>query len=310
MLTILSGGTGTPKLLQGLIEVIPQDEITVVVNTGEDVEVSGLRVSPDLDTVIYTLAGIIDDEKWYGMEGDSFHVHEMLQELGHNELLKIGDRDRAVKLYRTMRLREDASLSQVTEEICRGLSVGADVLPMSDERVTTRIITDEGEMSFHEFWVERRAKVEVQDVNFLNADEAEPAPGVVEALDESKSIVVGPSNPITSLGPMLGLSGIRSVLRRNREKILAVSPVLGDAPVSGPTGVLMGGLGYEVSPISVAEIYEEFVDLFLLHEEDESMTSNIEDLGMEVLPADINLPDSSSRVQLAEKILDILEYGK
>lgn len=310
MLTILSGGTGTPKLLQGLIEVIPQDEITVVVNTGEDVEVSGLRVSPDLDTVIYTLAGIVDDEKWYGMEEDSFHVYEMLQELGHNELLKIGDRDRAIKLYRTMRLEEGAGLSQVTEEICRGLGVEADVLPMSDERVTTRITTDEGEMSFHEFWVERRAKVEVRDVNFLNADEAEPAPGVVEALDESKSIVVGPSNPITSLGSMLSLSGIRSALRRNREKILAVSPVLGDAPVSGPTGVLMRGLGYEVSPISVAEIYEEFVNMFLLHEEDESMASNIEDLGMEVLLADINLPDFSSRVQLAEKILDILEYGK
>lgn len=308
MLTLFSGGTGTPKLIQGLKELIPEDGISVVVNTGEDVEISGVWVSPDLDTVVYTFAGIVDDEKWYGMEEDSFSGHEVLSQLGHDELLKIGDRDRAVKLYRTMRMDSGAALSEVTDEICRGLGVRADVMPMSDDRVRTRVSTEEGEMSFHDFWVARGGEVKVRDVHFQGSREASPAPGVVEAQDDSDSIVIGPSNPITSLGPILSVEGIREALERNREKVLAVSPVIGDAPVSGPTGVLMGGLGHEVSPVSVARIYRDFVSDFVLHEEDEEMVPKIEDMGMEVHLADILIPDLKSREELAREILRILGY--
>ncbi|KXB08022.1 hypothetical protein AKJ55_01545 [candidate division MSBL1 archaeon SCGC-AAA382M17] len=308
MLTLISGGTGGPKLLQGLIESISQDEISVIVNTGEDLKVSGLHVSPDLDTVVYTLAGIIDDEKWYGIKGDSFSGHEMLQKLGQDEILKIGDTDRAVKLYRTLRMENEATLSQVTEEICKGLGVRAKVKPMSDDRVETRIITEEGEMSFHEFWVVEGAEVNVTDVNFLMSDRASPAPGVIETLDESDSIVIGPSNPITSLGPILSIKGIRKALERNREKILAVSPVVGDSPVSGPTGVLMDGMGHEVSPLGVARIYKDFVGHFMLHEEDEKFSSEIEDIGLNVHLEDILMPDLPKRRELSRKILRVLDY--
>lgn len=308
MLTVISGGTGTPKLLQGLMELVPQRDISVIVNTGEDAEVSGLKVCPDLDTVVYTLVGIIDDEDWHGIKGDSFHVHETLRELGHEEILKIGDRDRGVQLYRTMRMREGASLSQVTRELCEGLGVGANVMPMSDDQVTTRIRTDRGEISFQEFWVVRRAEDRVVDVNFLDADQAEPAPGVISALEDSQLIIVGPSNPITSIGPILAIDEIREGLRRNRKKVLAVSPVLGDSPVSGPTGVLMEGLGHEVSPLGVAKIYGDFVSTYLLHQGDEEMSSDIRGLGMEVYIGDLLIPDISSRIELAKEILEIADY--
>lgn len=310
MLTLLSGGTGTPKLLQGLAEAVPQGDISVIVNTGEDVEITGLRVSPDLDTVVYTLAGIIDDKNWYGIKEESFTTHEMLRTLGHSELLKIGDRDRGVMLYRTMRMSEGATLSQVTGEICRELGVKAKVMPMSNDRVTTRVVTESGEMSFHRFWVARRAKDKVRDVKFLNSEKASPAPGVVDALDESEFIIIGPSNPITSLGPITAVEGIRSALERNRNKILAVSPVIGDAPVSGPTGVLMEGLGYEVNPINVAEIYRDFVSMFIMHEGDRTLSSEIENLGMEVFLEDILMPDISARVRLARDILRVLDKNE
>lgn len=308
ILTFFSGGTGTPKLLQGLTEVIPSEEITAIANTGEDVEISGLKVSPDLDTVVYTLAGIIDEEKWYGLEEESFQTHEMLAELGHEELLKIGDKDRGVKLYRTMRMKEGASLSQITEEICEALTVNATVLPMTNDQVSTQIVTAQGKMPFHKYWVARGGKDKVKDVNYLNAENAKPAPGVIDSLKKSDNIIIGPSNPITSLGPILSIDKIRSTLEKNREKVLAISPVIGDAPVSGPTGNLMDGLGYEVTSVGVARIYQDFVDTFFVHEEDEDMVSKIEDLGLDVCLADILISDMSSKVELAEKVLEVIEY--
>lgn len=308
MLTLLSGGTGTPKLLQGLVRVIPPEDITVIVNTGEDVEISGLRVSPDLDTVIYTLADIIDDEKWYGIRGDSFSGYEMLEDLGHDELLRMGDRDRAVKLYRTMRMREGAELSQITREICEELGVKSEVLPMTDDRVMTRVFTSEEEMTFHEFWIEKGGEVEVEDVNFLNSDSADPAPGVVDSIGESDLVIVGPSNPVTSVSPIISIDEILDALKENRHKTVAVSPVIGDSAVSGPTGVLMRGLGREVSPHGVAEMYEEFVSKFFLHETDEGFFEDVKNLDMEPSLSDILIPDISSRVDLARSLLEELDY--
>lgn len=308
ILTLFSGGTGTPKLLQGLKELIPEEEISVVVNTGEDVEVSGVKVSPDLDTVVYTMADIIDDEKWYGIKGDSFQTYEMLREMGHEEMLRIGDRDRAVKLYRTLRMSEGSALSEVTEEICEGLGVEADIMPMTDDSVTTRIDTENGEMSFHKFWVERGARDEVLDVKFLGSEDADPAPGVIEALEDSRSIIIGPSNPVTSMGPILAIEEIERALRENRDKVMAVSPVIGDSPVSGPTGVLMDGLGFDVDPDGVAEIYKGLVGSFIIHEEDSHFTSDIEERGMKVFLRDILIPDLSSKKELAQNLLSIVNY--
>ncbi len=308
ILTLFSGGTGTPKLLQGLKELIPEEEISVVVNTGEDVEVSGVKVSPDLDTVVYTMADIIDDDKWYGIKEDTFQTHDMLRRLGHKELLKMGDKDRAVKLYRTFRMREGSTLSEVTEEICGRLGIQANIMPMTNDSVSTRIDTENGEMPFHEFWVERGGNDRVSHVNFVGSENAGPAPGVIEALEESHSIIIGPSNPVTSLGPILAIEDIDRTLRKNKEKVIAVSPVIGDSPVSGPTGVLMDGLGFDVNPDGVAEIYEDFVGSFIIHEGDSSFISDIEDRSMNVFLQDILIPDFPSRKKLAQEILEIINY--
>ncbi|MBS3815306.1 MAG: 2-phospho-L-lactate transferase [Hadesarchaea archaeon] len=308
MLTILSGGTGTPKLIQGLNQVLPQQELNIIVNTAEDVEVSGLRVSPDLDTVTYTLADMIDEEKWYGIENDTFHVHETLEELGRKEILKIGDRDRAIKLYRTLKMKEGAELSEVTNDISRELGVQAKIMPMTNDQVTTEIITENGSMSFHEFWVEKNAENEVKEVNFINSENASPAPGVIKAIDESSGVVIGPSNPVTSINPILSIEEIRVALERNKEKVLSISPVLGEAPVSGPTDVLMRGLGYEVNPFSVAEMYKDFVSEFMIHESDEKWVEKISDLGIRVTIRNILMNSNTEKRKLAQEMLEQLDY--
>ena len=249
--------------------MLKPEELSIVVNTGEDVEISDLNVSPDLDTVVYTLAGIVNEETWYGIRGDTFFCHEALKHLGHVELLRIGDRDRATKLYRTLMLKQGKPLSEITKEICQHLGVQANVLPMSDDRVKTLIDTEAGIMQFHEFWVARRAKDKVIGVRFEGAENAEPAPGVLEALERADGILIGPSNPVTSIGPILAVEGIREALSRNRGRVVAVSPIVGNAPISGPAGVLMRGLGYEVSPVGVARIYRGVAGTLILNNTDE-----------------------------------------
>ncbi len=310
MLLVLSGGTGTPKLLQGFVSLLPPEEFSVLVNTGEDVDISGLHVSPDLDTVLYTLAGLVDDEKWYGIRGDTFFCHEMLDQLGHKELLRLGDRDRAIKSYRTLMLREGKALAEATDELRQRLGARSRVFPMTDDRVRTRVDTEAGAMSFHEFWVARRAADKVTGVSFEGAEEASPAPGVIKAIESASAIVVGPSNPVTSIGPILAIKKIREVLARNREKVLAVSPVVGDRPVSGPTGVLMEGLGCEVSPVGVAQMYRDVASKFLLHQEDGHLAPKIEEFDMQVFFTDLLMPNHTSRVMLAREVLQILKGPK
>lgn len=305
MLTVLSGGTGTPKLLQGLSQLLKPEKLSVIVNTGEDVEVSGLHVSPDLDTVVYTLAGIINEETWYGIRGDTFSYHEALKRLGHVELLRIGDRDRATKLYRTLMLKQSKPLSEVTKDICKKLNVRENVMPMSDDRVRTVVDTEAGPMQFHKFWVVRRAKDRVRGVKFEGAENAKPALGVLEALERSEVIIIGPSNPVTSIGPILSVKEIREVLSSNRERVVAVSPIVGNAPVSGPAGILMEGLGYEVNPVGVAQLYRGITDTLVLDRADQRFGQVITELGMKAMFASTLMPDHVARVRLAREILAI-----
>lgn len=306
MITVLSGGTGTPKLIQGMVQLIPQEELAVIVNTGEDVEMSGLYVSPDIDTVVYTLAGIVNEETWYGMRDDTFQRHEELARSGRPELLRIGDRDREIKRYRTDLMRMGRSLSDATREICEKLGVRARVMPMSDDRVRTVIRTEAGALTFHEFWVARRARDRVLGVEFVGSDAALPAPGVVESIEESDAVIIGPSNPITSMGPILSVKGIRSALVKNREKTVAVSPIVGGRPVSGPAGALMSGLGHEVSAAGVAEIYREVAGAIVIDRRDSGLAGRIEKMGLEVHLSDLLMHDLELRKRLAANVLKIL----
>jgi LPPG:FO 2-phospho-L-lactate transferase len=310
MLTVLSGGTGTPKLIQGLVRLVKPEELSIIVNTGEDVEISGLHISPDIDTVIYTLAGIVNEETWYGISGDTFERHEELRRQGKPELLRIGDKDREVKRYRTDLLKQGKTLSEATRQLCARFGVGVRVMPMSDGRVRTRVETEAGTLSFHEFWVARRARDRVKGVKFDGVELARAAPGVLDAIRESDAVIIGPSNPVTSIGPIVAIEEIREALVREREKILAVSPIVGKAPVSGPAGALMTGLGYEVSPLGVANIYRDFVRTLVVDRRDAELAEEIEKLNMKVVLEDIVVPDLSARIRLAKRVLEVISARK
>jgi LPPG:FO 2-phospho-L-lactate transferase len=302
---VLSGGTGTSKLLQGLSQILKPEELSVIVNTGEDVEISGLNVSPDLDTVMYALAGIVNEETWYGVKGDTFFCHEALKSLGHVEVLRIGDRDRATKMYRTLMFKRGKKLSTISKELCEKFGVRVNVMPMSDERVQTRIRTENGIMTFHEFWVARKASDGVLGISFDGAEDAKPAPGVLEAIEAAESILIGPSNPVTSIGPILAVEEIRKALSRDSERVVAVSPIVGDAPISGPARVLMQGLGYDVSPLGVARIYQGVAGTLVINDTDKKFGPSIDELGIKTIFMNTLMSDRAARIRLARELLDI-----
>ncbi len=259
---VLSGGTGTPKLLQGMRRVIPDEDITVIVNTAEDISISGNLVSPDLDTVLYLFAGLLDDSKWWGVKNDTFHTYEALKKLGVHEKLMIGDADRALHIIRSDLMRNGASLTEATSELSSLLGIKANVLPMCNEKVDTMIETRKGNMHFQDFWVGLHGEPEVLDVHIEGIQKAKPSKAVIEALEKENYVIIGPSNPITSIGPILAVKGMKKLLEG--KKVIAVSPIIGDSPVSGPAGKLMKARGFEVSSKGVAECYCDILDALIV----------------------------------------------
>ncbi len=271
MYAVLSGGTGTPKLLMGLKEVA---DFSVVVNTAEDVWVAGNKVCPDIDSVIYALAEVIDREKWWGIEGDTFETHRALKALGFDELLMIGDKDRATHIFRSEMLRKGFTLTEATLKLAEVYGVKKKILPMCEEEVETRIVCELGDLHFQEFWIKYRGEPEVYDVYFRGIEEAKATEEVIEELEKSKAIIIGPSNPITSIGPILAVRGIREILRE--KVVLAVSPIIGNSPVSGPAAKFMRAKGFEVSPVGVYEVYKDFLDALIVQTGDEWVKEDVE----------------------------------
>ncbi len=263
---VLSGGTGTPKLLQGLRKLIQDEDITVIVNTAEDIVISGNLVSPDVDTVLYLFSGQLDDAKWWGLRNDTFHTHTALKKMGINENLMIGDVDRATHIMRSELIRKGASLSMATARISIALGVRAKVLPMCDEKVDTIITTPQGKMHFQDFWVGVRGESDVLEVKITGLEKANITKEVMEALASDDNVIIGPSNPITSIGPILALKGMRELL--SGKNVVAVSPIIGDAPVSGPARKLMKAQGFSVSSRGVAECYGDILDAMIIDERD------------------------------------------
>jgi LPPG:FO 2-phospho-L-lactate transferase len=282
---ILSGGTGTPKLLAGMRRVIPEEEITVIVNTAEDTWVSGNLVCPDIDTVLYLFADTIDAAKWWGIRDDTFTTHESLKRAGHHEIMRIGDKDRATHILRSDLIREGRTLTEAIRELARSSGIRANILPMTDHPVSTHITTPECEMHFQEYWIAHGGDPDVLGVNIHGIDDAAPSDAVLSALDSDDSVIIGPSNPITSIGPILRLPGMREILRE--KMVVAVSPIIGDAPVSGPAGKLMHACGYEVSSADVLEYYRDLLgdlpDVFIIDNEDIEIGI---DSGVEIVRAD------------------------
>src|SRR6516165_3414622 len=249
MIAVFTGGTGGTKLVQGLQQIAPPEDLTVVVNTGDDIEWWGLHVSPDIDSVLYGLSGLLSRERGWGMEDESFRCLDRMRQLGQPAWFSLGDLDLATHLTRTMLLREGKSLSAATAELAAKLGIRARVLPMTDDRVSTVLDTAKGALTLQEYFVRERHQVDVRAVYFQGAEKARAAQGVIEAIGSAEAVIFSPSNPVTSIGPILAVPDVRDALRRTRAPIAAVSPIVGGAAVSGPAGVLMEMMGW---PSSIA----------------------------------------------------------
>lgn len=302
----LAGGTGAAKFLKGLASVLRPGELTVIGNTGDDALIWGLHVSPDLDTVTYALAGLLDEARGWGLRGDSFRCLAAMAALGRDTWFNLGDRDLATHVFRSERLSAGQSLSRVTDAIRRALGVQIPILPATDFPVRTRILTPGGWLGFQEFFVREKALVDVLDVAYEGASEARPAPGVLEAIAEATAVIVCPSNPITSIGPILALPGIVEALRTTRATTLAVSPIVGGAAVSGPAGPLMAAKGLPVSAVGVALCYRPWLDVLVLDERDRALTPALRELGVSPLVTDTLMTDHAAETRLARAVLEAL----
>jgi LPPG:FO 2-phospho-L-lactate transferase len=306
MLVVLTGGTGGAKLIHGLSLEISPEELCIVCNTGDDFVLHGLHISPDLDTIAYTLGGVADTEKGWGIQGDTFAALEWLEKYGGESWFKLGDRDLATHITRSRLLREGLTLAQVTERIGKSLGVKAALLPMSNDPVETKIQTPAGEISFQEYFVKRRWSVEVSGVSYAGAQASLPAPGVLDALRDARGVIVCPSNPVTSIGSILAVPGIREALRETKAAVLAVSPIIGGRPVSGPADRLMAADGMEISSFGVAKAYADFVDLFALAPEDKNWRTRIEALGVKTVEKTIRMNSLNDKRNLARELLALL----
>jgi LPPG:FO 2-phospho-L-lactate transferase len=297
MITILSGGTGTPKLLQGIVKIVNPEDLRVIVNTIENNYFSGVYVAADIDTVMYTLSGIINTATWYGIEDDTFITHETLKEIKCPETLKIGDKDRAIKIQKTL-LMEKYPLSRVVDIQRKALNIESEIIPMSNEQSNIVIVTDDGEMEFHKFLVEKQGKPEVLDIKY---NKVEPSTGLIESIEESEIVVLGPSNPITSIMPIISLEGVANVLKKSY--VVGISPIIGDSPVSGPAAKFMNALGHDVSCLGVANMYANFLDKFIIDLEDIAYKNKIERLIPEVVVTNTNMKNIGDKMMLARYTL-------
>ena len=300
---IFSGGTGTPKLLNGLREIIPEEEITVVVNTAEDVWISGNLITPDIDTVLYLFSGKLDSSRWWGIKGDTYRTHEAMKELGHNEVMMLGDLDRATHIMRSDLIRGGKTLSEATIELCRSLGLKTNVLPMSDDPVSSIISTPEGKMHFQDFWVGKHGEPDVLEVCQEGIEKASISPDVLAALEKEDEVLIGPSNPVTSIGPIIELPGMREILKT--KKVVAVSPIIGTEPVSGPAGKLMGARSIEVSSYGVASYYSDFLDHLVIDERDPVGDNRSYEFDLGVSRADTLMKSVDISRDLSSTLLDI-----
>jgi LPPG:FO 2-phospho-L-lactate transferase len=307
VICVLSGGTGGAKFIDGLRQVMPAEDITIIVNTGDDLLWWGLYVSPDIDSITYVLSGMLSRERGWGVKGDTFLCLQAMGQLGEPTWFHTGDRDLAVHLLRSRLLAEGKTLSEATTVISGKLSVKARILPMSNSRVETRVDTpNAGELSFEEYFVQRWYQDPVNSVRFAGASDAEPAPGVLDAISSADAVLIAPSNPVTSIGPILAVPGIREGLLSARGKIAAVSPIVGNAPVAGPAGILMAAQGLPCSIAGVAKAYEDFLDILICDTRDARAADALRRGGLRVQCAQTIMRSAEDKAALASEALTVV----
>lgn len=312
MIVALAGGVGAGKFLRGLVRVIDPEEVTVIVNTGDDIILHGLHISPDIDSVMYWLAGIADRDRGWGRAGESFRAMEALKELGGEAWFGLGDLDLATHLYRTALLRAGGTLSEATATLSESFGLRCRILPMSDDPVTTHIeaVDESGrslDLHFQEYWVARGAGDEVKAVRYDGADRARPAPGVVEAIHGADAVILCPSNPVASIRPILGLHSIAEELRRRRDRSVGISPIIAGAPIRGMADRLMPAVGMELSAFGAAAAYQGLLDAFVIDERDAPLADRIRsELGMRVAVVDSIMVDDAAAERLARATLELV----
>jgi LPPG:FO 2-phospho-L-lactate transferase len=300
----LSGGIGGAKLVEGLAELLPPGALSVVCNVGDDLEMWGLHISPDIDTVMYTISGLADRERGWGLDSESFQALELMKRYGEPTWFMLGDRDLATHILRTALLREGKRLTEVTLELCRRLDLRASLLPATDDRLRTIVRTPDGDLEFQDYFVRRRFEPPVESVRFDGAEEARPSPEAVAAILSAETILIAPSNPIASIGPILAVSGIRSAIAHASGLRVAVSPLIGGDALKGPTVPMMEAAGIPVTPVGIAHAYEGLIDAVVIDREDHAFKAELEGMGLRVHVTDIVMEGYEGRLRLAAEVLD------
>jgi LPPG:FO 2-phospho-L-lactate transferase len=299
--TILAGGTGSVKLVRGIVS---QDTNTsVVANVGDNYWLYGMYVCPDIDTIIYGLADLLDHERGWGIKNDTFNFLRQMEVFGEETWFRVGDRDAATHLIRTNMLKNGKNLSDITKWMCEKFAVAAKIIPVTDNSVETRIITNKGELHLQEFWVKYRGKDKVEGIQYVGADKARPNPEAVNTIHDSDLVILAPGNPLTSIGPMLQIKGIRKELSKMKKKVIAVSPLIGDKAITGPAGKYMEAAGIEVSSYGLAKMYSDVCSNIVIDSKDRLLTKKIQNLDMSVYETKITMKTKQAEDALASFIL-------
>ena len=300
--TVLAGGIGAARFLSGLQRAVPPESITAICNVGDDLDWLGLKVCPDIDSVLYTLAEVEGAEGW-GVRDDTRHTLDALRALGGESWFGIGDIDLATHLFRTEQLRQGATLAEATAALARARGIGVTVIPVTDDPHPTVVQTAEGDLAFQDYFVRRRAAVPITGVSFPGAATARPAPGVVEAIRECDLLCIAPSNPLVSIAPLLALPEVTAAVRRSRGRRVAISPIVGGAAIKGPAAAMLSALGHEVSALGVARLYAGLIDLFVLDTVDAGLVPEVRALGMDAVAVDTMMQGDEGRERVARNVL-------
>jgi len=306
MITVLAGGAGAARFLQGLVVAHDPSDITIISNVGDDAEFFGLHVSPDIDIVIYHLAGAADEERGFGLRGDTFRVVDSLSRFGYDTWFRLGDADLATCIARTDLLRRGRSLSQATAEIAAAFLIPARIIPVTDDQLRTKVQTDAGLLDFQEFFVKRRTEERTHAIVFQGAEDARPAPGVLEAILDASAVLLTPSNPLVSIGPILAVPGVREALVSTPARVAAVSPIVAGKTLKGPADRMMRDMGLEPSALGVARLYRDFLDLLVIDEQDAGLGPAIRALGLDVVVTDTIMATMEKKAALARTVLEAL----
>ncbi|MFX1569864.1 MAG: 2-phospho-L-lactate transferase [Promethearchaeota archaeon] len=302
---VLAGGIGAAKFIRGLIEVVNPELLKIIINTGDDIELFGLKICPDLDIITYTLANLIDREKGWGFSNETFNCLQNLKKFYDIGWFNLGDKDLATHIYRTDLFNQGFDKAEITNLICKDLGIKAQLLPMCNEPVETYITTSAGKMHFEEFFIKYQCKPEILKIEFNGIEKAEPVEGILQYIEEAKNIIICPSNPIVSIGTILRVKGIKKALSLVKEKVIAISPIIEGAPVKGPADKMMKSLGLEVSCVGVAKFYQDFLGHFIIDNRDSKLQPFIEELGIKSYLYDTIMVNLRKKIELAQFVINL-----